>query len=197
MNVNYHLNLSPSSLEIIYRSVDGLRPDPANPRCHSKKQVRQIAESIKAFGFNVPILIDREGNVIAGHARLATCRDLGMTQVPTLCLDHLTPAQMLAFRIADNRLTEIATWDDRLLAEQLKDLSLLGSISASRSPVLRWPRSICGSCPLKTHRKTTIPPMDCPGLRRVRRSASSEIFGGLVTIVCYAAVHSIPRPSQR
>ena len=126
MNVNYHLNLSPSSLEIIYRSVDGLRPDPANPRCHSKKQVRQIAESIKAFGFNVPILIDRDGNVVAGTGRLAACGELGMTQVPTLCLDHLTPAQLLAFRIADNRLTEIATWDDRLLAEQLKDLSLLG-----------------------------------------------------------------------
>ena len=108
MNVNYHLNLSPSSLEIIYRSVDGLRPDPANPRCHSKKQVRQIAESIKAFGFNVPILIDRDGNVVAGHGRVAACRELGMTQVPTLCLDHLTPAQLRAFRIADNRLTNIA-----------------------------------------------------------------------------------------
>src|SRR6516225_4087870 len=79
MNVNYHLNLSPSSLEIIYRSVDGLRPDPANPRCHSKKQVRQIAESIKAFGFNVPILIDRDGNVVAGTGRLAACGELGMT----------------------------------------------------------------------------------------------------------------------
>src|ERR1700745_273470 len=131
MNVDPHLmpflptNKSSSS-EIIYRPLDGLRPDPANPRCHSKKQVRQIAESIKAFGFNVPILIDREGNVVAGDGRLAACRELGMTQVPTLCLDHLTPAQLLAFRIADNRLTEIASWDDRLLAEQLKDLSLLG-----------------------------------------------------------------------
>jgi DNA modification methylase len=131
MNVDSLLNPSlptskPSSSEIIYRPLDGLRPDPANPRCHSKKQVRQIAESIKAFGFNVPILIDREDNVVAGDGRLAACRELGMTQVPTLCLDHLTPAQLRAFRIADNRLTEIATWDDRLLAEQLKDLSLLG-----------------------------------------------------------------------
>ena len=60
MNVNYHLILSPSSLEINYRPVDKLRSDPASPRCHSNKQVRQIAESIKAVGFNVPILIDRE-----------------------------------------------------------------------------------------------------------------------------------------
>ena len=113
-------------LEIVYQSISQLKPDPANPRRHSKKQVRQIAASIDAFGFNVPILIDREGKVIAGHGRLAACRALGWSEVPTLCLDHLTPAQARAFMIADNRLTEIATWDDRLLAEQLKDLSLSG-----------------------------------------------------------------------
>ena len=65
--------------------------DPANPRRHSKKQIRQIAESIKAFRFNVPILIDRHGNIIAGHGRWLACRDLGFTKVPTLCLNHLTP----------------------------------------------------------------------------------------------------------
>jgi hypothetical protein len=74
----------------------------------------------------VPLLIDREGKVIAGHGRLAACRVLGWSEVPTLRLDHLTPAQARAFMIADNRLTEISTWDDRLLAEQLRDLSLSG-----------------------------------------------------------------------
>src|SRR5215469_9062796 len=118
---------SPSArLQIVYRGIDDLEPDPGNPRRHSKKQIRQIADSIKAFGFNVPILLDREGNVIAGHGRLLACRLLGITEVPTLCLEHLTPEQVRAFRIADNRLTEISTWDDRLLAEQLKDLSLQG-----------------------------------------------------------------------
>ena len=111
---------------VVSRPIDQLKPDPNNPRRHSKKQIRQIAESIKAFGFIVPILIDRDGNVIAGHGRLLAARELGMTEVPTLCLDHLTPAQLHAFRIADNRLSEIATWDDRLLAKELKDLSLLG-----------------------------------------------------------------------
>jgi DNA modification methylase len=72
------------------------------------------------------VLVDAELNVIAGHGRLLACCELGWSEVPTLCLDHLTPAQARAYRIADNRLTEIATWDDRLLAEQLKDLSLLG-----------------------------------------------------------------------
>ena len=114
------------SLNIVYRRIDELKPDPANPRRHTKQQIRKIAGSIRAFGFNVPVLIDRENNVVAGHGRLLACAELGWTEVPTLCLDHLTPAQARAFRIADNRLTEISEWDDRLLAEQLKELSLLG-----------------------------------------------------------------------
>src|ERR1700719_1334384 len=97
------------------------------------------------FGFNVPILIDRDGNIIAGHGRWLACREFGITEVPTLCLDHLTPAQARAFMIADNRLTEIAIWNDRLLAQQFKDLWCSASISISRSPALRWARSICGS----------------------------------------------------
>ena len=115
----------PNPLEVIYRRIDELKPDPANPRRHSKQQIRQIANSIKAFGFNAPILIDRDGNIIAGHGRWLACRELGWSEVPTLCLDHLTPAQARAFLIADNRLAEIASWDDQLLAQQLKELSLL------------------------------------------------------------------------
>ena len=119
--------LRPSvDLHIVYRRIDDLKPDPANPRRHTKRQIRQIAESIKAFGFNAPILIDPHGNIIAGHGRWLSCRHLGFTEVPTLCLDHLTPAQARAFMIADNRLTEIAVWDDRLLAQQLKELTLVG-----------------------------------------------------------------------
>jgi len=113
-------------LAVVDRSIGELKSDPANPRLHSKKQIRQIANSIETFGFNVPVLVDAELKVIAGHGRLLACRELGWTEVPTLCLDHLTPAQARAFTIADNRLTEIATWDDRLLAQQLKELSLLG-----------------------------------------------------------------------
>src|SRR5262249_29713965 len=68
-------------MAIVYRAIDTLQPDPANPRRHSKKQVRQIAGSIRIFGFNVPILIDREGRVIAGHGRLLAAGELGMTEV--------------------------------------------------------------------------------------------------------------------
>jgi len=113
-------------LEVIYRTIDEIKPDPANARRHSGKQIRKLADSIETFGFNVPVLVDAELNAVAGHARLAACRLLGLAEVPTLCLDHLSPAQLRAFMLADNRLTELAQWDDRLLAQQLKDLSLLG-----------------------------------------------------------------------
>jgi hypothetical protein len=113
-------------MSVVYRRVDDLKPDPWNPRLHSKRQIRQIATSIETFGFNVPVLVDAELKVICGHGRLLACRELGWSEVPTLCLDHLSPAQTRAFMIADNRLTEIATWNDRLLAQQLQELSVLG-----------------------------------------------------------------------
>ncbi len=113
------------ALAIDYLPLDRLAPDPRNARVHSKKQIRQIAASIETFGFNVPILIDAACNVIAGHGRLAACRHLSWREVPTIRIDHLTEAQKRAFMIADNRLTEIAVWDDRLLAEQLRELASL------------------------------------------------------------------------
>jgi len=103
-----HISKKNLDLTIVYHRIETLKPDPANPRLHSKKQIRQIANSIETFGFNVPVLVDAELNVIAGHGRLSACRALGWTEVPTLCLDHLTSAQARAFMIADNRLTEIS-----------------------------------------------------------------------------------------
>jgi DNA modification methylase len=113
------------SRPIACRSLDELKPDPKNPRSHTRQQVRQIAKSISTFGFNVPVLVDGDLNVVAGHGRILACRQLGWTTVPTISLAHLTPAQAKAFLIADNRLTENSEWNDRLLAEQFKELSLL------------------------------------------------------------------------
>jgi DNA modification methylase len=112
-------------LEVGYQPIDRLKLDPKNPRIHSRRQVSQIARSMRVFGFNVPILVDAELNVLAGHGRIMACQELGWVEVPTISLDHLSDAQAKAFMIADNRLTEIAAWDDRLLAEQLKELSIL------------------------------------------------------------------------
>lgn len=108
---------------IVYRPIGELKLDPNNPRLHSKKQIHQIARSIATFGFNVPVLVDSRNQVVAGHGRILACKELGWTEVPTIALQHLTEAQAKAFMIADNRLTEIATWDERLLGESLKALS--------------------------------------------------------------------------
>jgi ParB-like chromosome segregation protein Spo0J len=110
---------------VAYRVTSELKLDPQNPRAHSLRQIRQIARSIEAFGFNAPVLINRDSQVIAGHGRVLAARQLGLAQVPTIQLEHLSEAQAKAFMIADNRLTENSVWDERLLAEQLKELSLL------------------------------------------------------------------------
>jgi ParB-like chromosome segregation protein Spo0J len=119
--------MQPSStqLEVTYLRTSSLKPDPKNPRVHSDKQVRQIAQSIESFGFNVPLLIDDKQMVIAGHGRLQAARKLGWDTVPAIRLSHLTETQRMAFLIADNRLTENSTWDERMLGEQLKILSEL------------------------------------------------------------------------
>jgi DNA modification methylase len=115
--------MAPPKLTIEYVAVDALRPDPRNARLHNDKQLRQIAKSIEAFGFNVPLLIDANSQVIAGHGRLLACKLLGNTQVPVIRLEHLSEHQIRAFMIADNRLTENSEWDKQLLGEQLQILS--------------------------------------------------------------------------
>ena len=116
-------NPSAQTLAVDYLPVVSLRLDPKNPRAHSDKQIQQIARSIQIFGFNVPVLVDASLRVIAGHGRLMACKLLGINKVPVIRLEHLSEHQTRAFMIADNRLTENADWDDRLLGEQLKILS--------------------------------------------------------------------------
>jgi DNA modification methylase len=103
--------------------IDQLDPAPRNARTHSRKQLRQIAESIRAFGFTNPVLVDGAGQVIAGHGRLAAAQSLGLSEVPTLCIDWLSPEQQRAYVLADNRLAEKAGWDRELLALELGELS--------------------------------------------------------------------------
>jgi len=93
-------------LAVTYRPIAELKMDPRSPRCHAPKQIGQIARSLTAFGFLVPVLVDRDLKLIAGHGRILACRQLGWSEVPTICLEHLSDAQAKAFMIADNRLTE-------------------------------------------------------------------------------------------
>ena len=110
-------------IAIVYVALSLLRPDPKNPREHGTRQIRQLVRSMQTFGYIVPILIDCQNTIVAGHGRYLAAQFLGMDVVPVIRLDHLTDAQIKAFRIADNRLTETSCWSDQLLAETLKELS--------------------------------------------------------------------------
>jgi DNA modification methylase len=105
--------------------TDDLVPASNNARRHSKKQTQQLANSLRAFGFINPILIDDNNCILAGHGRLEAAKLLGLEQVPTLCIEHLSPEAIKAYRIADNRLAELADWDDDILAIELQELQAL------------------------------------------------------------------------
>lgn len=108
--------------QIELRDLKSLRPYSGNARTHSPKQVRQIADSIRRFGFVNPVLIDDDGQVIAGHGRLEAAKFLGMTEVPVLPITHLNAAEKRAYILADNKLAEKAGWDRDILAIELQAL---------------------------------------------------------------------------
>lgn len=107
---------------IVVRKIDTLRPYAGNPRTHSKKQIKQLAKSIKRFGFINPAIITTDGEIIAGYARVEALRTLGLTEVPTIEVSHLSEAEKRAYILADNKLAANAGWDKELLAIELKDL---------------------------------------------------------------------------
>jgi DNA modification methylase len=102
--------------------IGALRPNTRNPRTHSKKQIKQIAASIKKFGFLNPVIVDENNMVLAGHGRLEAARLDDLTHVPTVCFEHLTAAQKRAYLIADNKIAEQAGWDREMLAIELGEL---------------------------------------------------------------------------
>ena len=111
------------TLTIKYKDPRKLKPRLKNPRTHTPRQIKQIAASITEFGFISPVLIDARDEIVAGHARVTAAISLGMTDVPTVGVDHLSPTQIRAYVIADNRLAENAGWDRNLLALELQELS--------------------------------------------------------------------------
>lgn len=108
--------------QVVERPITLLRPFAGNARTHSKKQVQQIAASISRFGFNNPVLVSDDGEIIAGHGRLEAAKLLGWQTVPTIALSHLSPAERRAYVLADNKLALNAGWDKEILAIELQAL---------------------------------------------------------------------------
>jgi DNA modification methylase len=110
---------------IEFASPTSLKHNPNNARTHSQKQITQIAASIRKLGFNNPVLVDADDMILAGHGRTAAAKELGLAQIPIIRLIHLTPEEAKAYILADNRLAELAGWDNSVLAAELEELSAL------------------------------------------------------------------------
>src|SRR5215475_10895660 len=139
-------------MKIEYTPVRELRPYPNNARTHSKKQIRQIANSIAKFGFCNPVLVDDAKQIIAGHGRVEAAKLLGIDTVPTCRLSHLSEADKRAYVLADNKLAEQAGWDRELLAIELQglieldvDIELTGFEMAEIDLILEEAREASGA----------------------------------------------------
>ncbi|MBR2999825.1 MAG: DUF4417 domain-containing protein [Oscillospiraceae bacterium] len=110
-----------SELSIEYIPISALKPYRGNPR-KNKEAVKFVAESIKQFGFKVPIVIDKDNTIVCGHTRIKAAKKLGMESVPCVVADDLTPDQIKAFRLADNKVSEMSTWDFPLLLDEIESL---------------------------------------------------------------------------
>ena len=110
--------------QISYRDISEIHPYEHNPR-NNDAAVEPVAQSIKNFGFRVPILIDREGTIIAGHTRYKAAHLLGMERVPCILVDDLSDEQVRAYRIADNKVAEASSWDEDILRIEMEALKAL------------------------------------------------------------------------
>lgn len=108
-------------MEIVNRPVSGLKPYAKNPRKNADA-VKYVAASIKEFGFKVPVIIDSDGEIVAGHTRVLAAKRLGLETVPCIVADDLTPEQIKAFRLADNKTAEMAGWDFPMLEVELSGI---------------------------------------------------------------------------
>lgn len=108
-------------LKMVYRSIESILPYEKNPRINDEA-VSAVKESIQEFGFKIPVVLSADDVIVAGHTRIKAAKELGMTEVPCIIADDLSEEQIRAFRLADNKSAEIATWDDALLQEELENI---------------------------------------------------------------------------
>ena len=108
-------------LKVIYKKLEDITPYENNPR-KNDEAVQFVKNSIEQFGFKNPIIIDSAGVIVAGHTRFKAAQELGLKEVPTISAEDLTPEQVKAFRIADNKTGEKALWDDDILKDEMQEL---------------------------------------------------------------------------
>lgn len=174
--------------------IDKLRPNPRNARTHSKKQIRQLANSIARFGWTYPIVVDENTVILAGHARYSAAQLLGCRNVPVIVLSELSDPEKRALALADNKIAANSGWDRKLLAEELGELATL-------LPEFDLDLEITGFEPAEVDSllgDLADPEQDPPTRRlpsRKKQSAESAICGSSVCIGSYAATRSLLRPT--
>jgi len=148
------LVFAPSQIETW--PIDRLRPYARNAKMHGQDQVAKIAASMAKFGWTVPCMVADDGELIAGHGRVLAATMLGLTDVPVIRLSHLDEAERRAYRIADNKLTELGEWDEAILRDEIAgllaedfDLSLLGITDEDLDALLRDPDALGGDGPVE------------------------------------------------
>lgn len=110
-------------LQIAYRPPADLTAHSRNARKHPPRQIEKLKASINAFGFNAPVIVDRTGKILAGHGRVQAAIELGLAEVPTVTVDHLSEMSARAFMLADNETSRLSFWDEELLADELQELT--------------------------------------------------------------------------
>lgn len=136
------------NLTIEYTPIASLKDNPLNPRLHPASQIKALARSIKQFGFVIPVIIDKDGMLVCGHGRVEAARSVGLETVPAVRLEHLSPAQQRALMLADNKLGDLSSFDEGLLAQNFKlleaegfefDLGLTGFVTPEIDLLLAQP----------------------------------------------------------
>ncbi len=150
-----------------------LRPYARNAKMHGDDQVAKIAASMAKFGWTVPCMVADDGELIAGHGRVLAATMLGLTEVPVIRLSHLDEAERRAYRIADNKLTELGEWDEALLRDEIAglladdfDLTLLGISDEDLDALLRDPEALGGDGPVEGEDNVPelpVTPVSVPG----------------------------------
>ena len=160
------MDLAFAPRQIEFWPIERLRPYARNAKMHGPDQVARIAASMARFGWTVPCMLSDDGELIAGHGRVLAATELGLTEVPVIRLGHLDEAERRAYRIADNKLTELADWDEALLRDEVAglladdfDLSLLGFAEDELEALLQYP-DLCEGSAAEGEDDVPEPPAD-------------------------------------
>ena len=135
--------LSSGELKLSYEATAALTPDQKNARLHGPDQLASLKRSLTTFGFITPIVVDASGKIVCGHARWLAARDLGISKVPVIRVEHMTATQLRAFAIADNRLTEGAIWHQESIVGSVFEGSYR-SVEGGIIPTIAGRAFVCG-----------------------------------------------------